>query len=175
MWQPKSVNRVNMIGLYQLTSCLLVNCWAGLVLQPFLDIFKEKNHLFNHRWFSNAPWAPSRCSTKFQSSIDFVWHFQCHTGNTVQSVTVGYMDIFRNLGLPSCSNVQVLLTGLHPKAWHGAGRFSSPQRPQRWRILAFAPANVWFQDPWLRSMLGLERLVSWGTMSPMAIPNPPRS
>lgn len=116
MWQPKSVNRVNMIGLYQLTSCLLVNCWAGLVLQPFLDIFKEKNHRFNHRWFSNAPWAPSRCSTKFQSSIDFVWHFQCHTGNTVKSVTLGYMDIFRNLGVPSCSNVQVLLTGLHPKA-----------------------------------------------------------
>lgn len=113
MWQPKSVNRVNMIGLYQLTSCLLVNCWAGLVLQPFLDILKEKNHLFNHRWFSNAPWAPSRCSTKFQSSIHFVWHFQCHTGNTVKSVTLGYMDIFRNLGVPMC---KFFLTGLHPKA-----------------------------------------------------------
>lgn len=54
------------------------------------------------------------------------------------------------------------------------GSFSSPQRHSVATSIAFAPANVWFQDPWLRSMLGLERLVSWGRMSPMAIPNPPR-
>ena len=80
----------------------------------FLISSRKKSHLFHHRWFSNAPWAPSRCSTKFQSSIDFVWHFRCHTGKTVKSVTLGYMDIFRNLGVPSCSNVQVLFNGLAP-------------------------------------------------------------
>ena len=80
-----------------LVLCLLVKCLAGLVVQPILDICKQKK-ISIHSWLSNAPWAPSSAAPIFKCQ-NFMWHFQCHSGNTIN--LLGYIP------KPRCSTVQV--------------------------------------------------------------------